>query len=605
MIICEINKNHLNVRTKELLTAGSQNVNTVEFRFNSAWDGLTKTATFKTSKKTISILLNTDITEIPWEVLADAGEILAVGVFGVSGETIVLPTVWGILGKVMDAAHLGDDEKEPTPDVYQKILDELNSIDKPTWADIANKPFSALGDGLEVDEDGVLSAKGGVELSQKAAVGEVLTVEEIDENGKPTKWKTAPAAAEQVQADWQENDETAASYVKNRPGGYTTNQTEKTTVTVPAHDGNLDDFTSFPPFEVGDTVNVTVNGTEYSLVATSMDSYAIAGVLSEDNPEEYLWSIDMLDPTPYFMNTTDADMTVEFVGEDPVKFDPKYIPNTEIDPTYIPDMYYTAIEPTIDGIYRGVELNMGKFTLVVGKRYYIVIDDIEYTAVATRDRTGYTEYSYVLASDGVFYLRIIESRWIDGQSQTGDLLATLFDSSIKNARITIFEEVTHQIDEKYIPEIPAEKITPSPTGGFELIDIVECSSNSSIWLYLSGSKYKKYRMLIGYGVVRTTTSPSRVKITGYKEPEDGGELRYNEYRTIGFNAYRIVNGATDNQKDWRFMIYRYWKYGTGATGENEREYYNQIMYYDGGGLNFYSLTDSPLEATKFYIYGMN
>lgn len=161
MIICEVNKNHLNVRTKELLTAGSQNVNTVEFRFNAAWDGLTKTATFKTSKKTISVLLNTNTTAIPWEALADAGEILAVGVFGVSGETLVLPTVWGILGKVMDAAHLGDEEKEPTPDVYQKILDELNALERPTWDSVQNKPFSTLGSGLSVDENGVLSAQGG------------------------------------------------------------------------------------------------------------------------------------------------------------------------------------------------------------------------------------------------------------------------------------------------------------------------------------------------------------------------------------------------------------------------------------------------------------
>jgi hypothetical protein len=181
LIICEVNKNHLNVRTRELLTAGSQNVNTVEFRFNAAWDGLAKTATFKTSKKTISVLLNTNTTAIPWEALADAGEILAVGVFGVSGETIVLPTVWGILGKVMDAAHLGDEEKEPTPDVYQKILDELNALERPTWDAVQNKPFSTLGGGLSVDKNGVLSV------------------------------------AEQVQADWTQNDETAADFVKNRP----------------------------------------------------------------------------------------------------------------------------------------------------------------------------------------------------------------------------------------------------------------------------------------------------------------------------------------------------------------------------------------------------
>lgn len=181
MIICEVNKNHLNVRTRELLTVGSQNVNTVEFRFNASWDGLAKTATFKTSKKTISVLLNTNTTAIPWEVLADAGEILAVGVFGVSGETLVLPTVWGILGKVMDAAHLGDEEKEPTPDVYQKILAELNALERPTWDAVQNKPFSTLGGGLSVDKNGVLSV------------------------------------AEQVQADWTQNDETAADFVKNRP----------------------------------------------------------------------------------------------------------------------------------------------------------------------------------------------------------------------------------------------------------------------------------------------------------------------------------------------------------------------------------------------------
>lgn len=65
----------------------------------------------------------------------------------------------------------------------------------PTWESVQNKPFSTLGGGLEVDENGVLSAKGGVELSQKAEVGEVLTVEEVDGDGKPSKWKSVDANA--------------------------------------------------------------------------------------------------------------------------------------------------------------------------------------------------------------------------------------------------------------------------------------------------------------------------------------------------------------------------------------------------------------------------
>ena len=56
-----------------------------------------------------------------------------------------------------------------------------------------------------------------IDAPQTAAVGEVLTVEEVGEDGKPKKWKTAPAADEQKQADWNQNDETAADYVKNRP----------------------------------------------------------------------------------------------------------------------------------------------------------------------------------------------------------------------------------------------------------------------------------------------------------------------------------------------------------------------------------------------------
>lgn len=59
-----------------------------------------------------------------------------------------------------------------------------------------------------------------IDAPQTAAVGEVLTVEEIGEDGKPTKWKTAPAAAEQKQADWAQNDPTKPDYILNRPGGY-------------------------------------------------------------------------------------------------------------------------------------------------------------------------------------------------------------------------------------------------------------------------------------------------------------------------------------------------------------------------------------------------
>ncbi len=52
--------------------------------------------------------------------------------------------------------------------------------DTPTWDAVQNKPFSTLGDGLEVDENGVLSAKGGTGGSPNAVqyVAQSLTDEQ-------------------------------------------------------------------------------------------------------------------------------------------------------------------------------------------------------------------------------------------------------------------------------------------------------------------------------------------------------------------------------------------------------------------------------------------
>lgn len=77
-----------------------------------------------------------------------------------------------------------------------------------------------------------------IDAPQTAQVGEVLTVEEVDAEGKPIKWKTAPAAAEQKQADWAQNDPTAADYVKNRPGGY---YGELVTVDEEIYSGEIND----------------------------------------------------------------------------------------------------------------------------------------------------------------------------------------------------------------------------------------------------------------------------------------------------------------------------------------------------------------------------
>lgn len=102
--------------------------------------------------------------------------------------------------------------------------------------------------------------RGKIDAPQVAQVGEVLTVEEVGEDGKPTKWKTA--AAEQKQADLAQNDETAADYVKNRP--FYTDIIEKTFES--SADNNYIEFNGVP-FKAGDSVDITVDGEGFTLIA--------------------------------------------------------------------------------------------------------------------------------------------------------------------------------------------------------------------------------------------------------------------------------------------------------------------------------------------------
>lgn len=101
-----------------------------------------------------------------------------------------------------------------------------------------------------------------IDAPHVAQVGEVLTVEEVDADGKPKKWKTSPAAAKQKQADWNQNDETAADYVKNRP--FYTDIIEKTFES--SADNNYIEFNGVP-FEAGDSVDITVDGEIFTLIA--------------------------------------------------------------------------------------------------------------------------------------------------------------------------------------------------------------------------------------------------------------------------------------------------------------------------------------------------
>lgn len=146
-----------------------------------------------------------------------------------------------------------------------------------------------------------------IDAPQVAQVGEVLTVEEVDEDGKPKKWKTSPAAAKQKQADWNQNDETAADYVKNRPFY---SKLEKQTFVIDA--GKQASFYGIA-INNGDRVDITVDGQVTSIIANDATYSGVQYTYIGDTIEElfsgtgsYGWTCYIIDKDAGLYTITSA-----------------------------------------------------------------------------------------------------------------------------------------------------------------------------------------------------------------------------------------------------------------------------------------------------------
>ena len=154
----------------ELLTAGMAKAVTVEFVFSDDWSELTKTAVFSAGRTTVDVLESAwdgNKVVVPHEILADAGPIARVGVYGANADGLILPTVWVTLGKVMPAAEpSGDPGADPTLPIWAQLqnqigdLDDLQTYNKGNLVDAINEARSSggsggggytIGDGLKLD----------------------------------------------------------------------------------------------------------------------------------------------------------------------------------------------------------------------------------------------------------------------------------------------------------------------------------------------------------------------------------------------------------------------------------------------------------------------
>ena len=134
MFKVEVHKADAWLRSSEVLTSGSSKAYKATFSFiHPIWSDLTKKAVFRAGSIVKEQLLDDSLScEIPWEVLQIPGTKLEVGVYGVDGTGIVLPTVWVKAGTIKQGTVEGGESKDPTPDVYDQIVGAIGPLDQLT-----------------------------------------------------------------------------------------------------------------------------------------------------------------------------------------------------------------------------------------------------------------------------------------------------------------------------------------------------------------------------------------------------------------------------------------------------------------------------------------
>lgn len=179
---------HITVRDRvPTITAGEDVIShnsdyVAEFEFDEEWQDKVKTVYFVCEDGSYqAVVMSGNSCGVP--MLDGEHRRIFVGVqAGAAEKPSVLKTTRPCCLKVKDsiADYLGQPIPDPTPSVYEQIIAMLESITSPTWDSLQNKPFSTLGGGLSVDENGVLSAQGGGGGSANAVqyVAQTLTDEQ-------------------------------------------------------------------------------------------------------------------------------------------------------------------------------------------------------------------------------------------------------------------------------------------------------------------------------------------------------------------------------------------------------------------------------------------
>ena len=243
-----------------------------------------------------------------------------------------------------------------------------------------------------LDPDGNYTYKWNTEICKLLTIGEGIsnTSAVIEDHSdileKFRKEILEEAGEKSIQPDWNQNDETAPDYVKNRPFYTATKETvlvEETT--VPFADTGEGFYTAnFPSnFEatVGETYKVSWDGTAYECTCVDFSGYNMIGNLSiagfgSDTGEPFIMQVENGERIAIVTKNTSASHTFSISGfaQEVVKIDEKYLPDTvksEVE----------ATQEVLDGVFSSVatftfdKQTSGRDTFVFNAFHFYKISD--------------------------------------------------------------------------------------------------------------------------------------------------------------------------------------------------------------------------------------
>lgn len=125
-----VNENTIEVTGSDVIVQDNVNAVQVKFSFSDEWDNLIRTAVFRGSGKVIGINLNTDLVTIPWECCRTINDQIYVGVYGIdSNDSIVRPTTWGQIGRIVDGVDVnGITSPKPSDNTFGEIIEAIGDL---------------------------------------------------------------------------------------------------------------------------------------------------------------------------------------------------------------------------------------------------------------------------------------------------------------------------------------------------------------------------------------------------------------------------------------------------------------------------------------------